>query len=45
LALFLVLAAVLYTSAAFAFRSIAKNVANWQDEHIAQANRQQTPSM
>jgi len=36
LMLFLVLAAVLHTSAAFAFRSIAKNVANWQDERIAQ---------
>jgi hypothetical protein len=36
LALLLVLAAVLYTSAAFAFRSIAKNVANWQDERMAQ---------
>jgi uncharacterized protein DUF4328 len=45
LALFLVLAAVLYTLAAIGFRSIAKNVANWQDEHTAQANHQQTPSM
>jgi hypothetical protein len=38
LMLFLVLAAVLYASAAFAFRSIAKNLANWQDERMAQVD-------
>jgi hypothetical protein len=36
LALFLILAAVLYAMAAFTFRTIAKKVADWQDESIAQ---------
>jgi hypothetical protein len=38
-ALFLVLAAALYALAAFAFRTVAMNVANWQDERIAQAHQ------
>jgi hypothetical protein len=45
LALFLVLAAVLYAAAAFVFRSIAKNVANWQDERMAQVRNESTSSI
>lgn len=36
LTLFLILAAILYTMAAFSFTTIAKNVANWQDERTTQ---------
>jgi hypothetical protein len=43
LALFVLISAVLYTVAAIGFTGIAKNVAGWQDERIAQAGQVRMP--